>query len=1486
MADKDSGNPDRARRQNSRGEDEVRTVDAPIDLDSEVLAHLYVLCEQFDTHVRAFADNTSQATRQQLVDDLRRIRNDVVVLEKTATEFVINELLSFLDVDAAHRAGDDELKRVLGNAAPQLLQHIRSIQQNLTQDNALALLSTVNDCRASKDEMLLSDVLMLAAGVEMPATHFTSVSDTEWIEQRKQWVEYASTYHATLGQRLLHWWKEGRAGAVAPLRRQLDRFSEACDAHSHLRTLVPLFTAASVVAQAVSDKRLLDGPALRSLFAQLERNVHRCALVASPEDLLPEDLLRNFLYYVAQIETDSEPAATLRRRFRLDRVRLVANATQPSQTSTIGVEYHLINAIRSGITQETKPLRAWLDSPEEHDKQPNVVRLRVRMGQLESVFTLIGARQALSFLKLVVQQLQALGKGDTGSELRATLADALLHMDAELDHRARQSVVRNRQVDTAQVSASDIYIDFATDACLREARSEIQSVADRLMSLLSTQSLDALTCATLVGKLGQVDAALQILPLPEVSPLFDRLSRVVQTLSLQPELFTSATRTTNAVADASDSIPVASLFSSLIVAFDDYLACVLQPEPPAATFLTDAEELLEQLQYKLGMEQDMEGMPHERASDLLSLPDSGSMTLDVEDDVLELALDDEHHTLDTTLQFVFQHECLGHLESLDESIRFALLPVVDGENDVRLPNEKMLRALHTLTGSAQTIGAIDVVSIVQPLQRAALSLHREGRFFDASESRAIGDILKALRLIFEALVNDEPFDGLLQDTKYKLDTLLSQTVTGFNEGALGSAAPLSIGSQITSLEHVFIEEATEVLERLRGVLRNDQPLTEQSVNEAMALLHTLKGSARMAGKPSMSECAHELEAQVQLMGPSEDPLETFKVGYGNLQRQLMHITANLAADSSLRTSDNLNDAIAYPDVAPAGSPVSDALLDYATDLTVSQASVSDELARLRKVCQQVEANMLRWQSASRELKSSVSDKDLSVFVDMMTDMETARSSLRGALRKAEREHQQASRVGANLHQSLVRSRLVRLSDIVSRLADTVEDTASVCGVSVRFELTGGELMLDKGMFRLLVGPLEHLARNAVVHGIEPVEQRVAHDKPSEGLISLTATMDGADLVLRFADDGRGIDKEALNALLQERGKDVIDTDKELQKLLFSAGFSSIGKADAIAGHGLGLSAVEAAVKQLDGDVRLDATMSHGVSITLRIPQRMIISQIVLVKDGERLFGIPVAHVKWVNVESNSHGSSPIKLPQDMQEVSLRRFLGESSGESDHHDLDQAMRTSDAHASGVVLDIHDRLLSIQVEQVIGYREVVAQPLGAQLASLGRFSAGSVLPAGQQVLILDLLSLSASLNNQPRIAAESGNVDYRPMALVVDDSPMTNSTLPTMLIKKGLAVETCEDGPAALASLARQLPSVMILDLDSLGLDGFGIIRRVVKDFALHAPPIIAVSELDDKDRQAKAMKLGAAACLVKPFDQEALHTVLLDAGLRLPDLTIA
>lgn len=1561
------------------------------DFSHEALAHLQVQSDAFGLHVQVFLDIRDEASRAQLQDDLQRFRNTLVLLDKSAAVYVAEELIQLLDTDAAgNLSNQTELARVLVQAADQLSGHVALLQQDGNLDSALPLLPLVNDSRACREESLLSEMVVLAAGIEVPSAKAASVTDKDWQEHRDGWVGYTSKRHAKLAQRLLKWWRAEDSESAHALSAELRNFEQFCQNHDYLDVLVPLFQSAALVATAVAVEDLRDGPALRSLYAQLERHVHRSALVVLPEDLLPADLLRNYLYYVGQIESTSRVALELRRRFRLDRIRQASRANTGNSTPTIGVGYHLAIAIRQSVSEETETLRSWLDQAPTLADHPKIVRLRVRLTQLEPVLTLMGAPEALACLRGINSDLNSIeGEQADSGELRLNLAESLLKLDLLLDKSARHSVMHSAdQADRSDISGEDVFIDMAIDACLREARIRLEQIGQSLEKILVAGPLPAGQCQQLSGQLGVVEQALQVLPLPEVTPLLRGLIDVLTQLQLSGRGLSNPG--SNQSTEPGRQLGVAQQeIATLLVSLDYYLGCVLQPQSAAGQLLQDAFDALVRARSSLsepgvgkqspvtgthGENQIVALLPHMDAIgaalaayrsardtrsvqsiraaldafveqtnmdsvaqlsrlafaakswftqttadslqglgddelalldevhavipqvidqhlggsdeirgfeelleqleqigsgaapselDDLQLHDIGNLTLNVDDALLsDPSEQSPNHALDNTLIHVFYHECLSHLEALDESVRSSLQPRADASQ--RLPTEQMLRALHTLTGSAQTVDAPAIVAIVQPLQRAALAKQRLGNFFDATETRYIGDLVMALRARLDSLATGESVAQSVKAIEQRIGELLATSISGSNAKDSG----FGIASNVRSLDHVFAEESDELLERLRTLIQSDE-FAQTDANNALALLHTLKGSARMAGRVAIADQAHALESQVLESDGTKAQRAALSSGFTQIQALVME------GASTPSMSDTESDESSSPISAQAPNSLMvsetafDTLLDLATDVTVNQARLSDELARLREVYQDIESTALRW----RELPYSSGMPSSPEVSEMLADLEAARAVMRTALRQAEREQQQASRASSGLQQSLIRTRLVRIDEVRERLVQIVEDAATQIGCSAELDLEGGEVTLDRALFRQLTASLEHLARNAIVHGIEPSGERVAAGKSTIGKLSLSASVDGTDLVVCFSDDGRGIERDALSALLTSRGGSAIDSQEALQSVLFKSGFSSIEKPTALAGHGLGLSAVQAAVEQMGGQVQLSSTPGRGTQVNLRLPQRIVVNQVVLVDSHGVLFAIPVHYVEAVRIAGAASQS-----PDRYRRMPLSQLLAQRP-------VTGSINPARSRPT-VLVSAAGESLALEIDRVIGYRELVTQALGPQMSALQRFSGGSVLSDGRQVMILDLNRIVESQNIHKPTLAIPAKASLRPVALIVDDSLTMRVAADTILQQCGIATRLSRDGVEALESMSTALPNLIVLDIEMPRLDGRDFLKRIKEKYGAACPPVIVVSSRDDVLSQERMMALGAIRFLAKPYTEGQLQEAVEAAGLRLPDLTIA
>jgi len=656
----------------------------------------------------------------------------------------------------------------------------------------------------------------------------------------------------------------------------------------------------------------------------------------------------------------------------------------------------------------------------------------------------------------------------------------------------------------------------------------------------------------------------------------------------------------------------------------------------------------------------------------------------------------------------------------------------------------------------------------------------------------------------------------------------------------------------------------------------------QDTNDALTVLHTLKGSARMAGRTAIAEHAHSLESEVQQLADSGAQTKALHAGYSVLNQLLTQAGVQSGNSDDRPLSQTERVGITSTDSSLVSDTAFDTLLDLATDVTVNQARLSDELARLREVYQDIENISSRFS----ELPQADASKSATEVKEILADLEATRSVMRQSLRQAEREQQQASRASAGLQQNLIHTRLVRVDELFDRLSQTVSDTAESTGRIARLRIEGGEVTLDRSLYRQLLAPLQHLARNAVVHGIEMPEERAQSGKPASGELLLSASVDGTDLVLRFSDDGRGIERETLSQKLRERGEVAPSSHAELQKMLFQSGFSTVENPSALAGHGLGLSAVRSAVEHLGGRIQLATESGTGTRLTLRLPQRIVVNQAVLVESAGVLFALPVNFVDAVRVGSvtpplgdgSATASATASIPERYRRLSLSALV--SQGATRHK------TSTKQQLSAVLVSASGVSVALEVEKVIGYREMVTQALGPQLASLQRYTGGSVLSDGRQVLILDLPRILENVDTEMYQGVKPARESLRPVALIVDDSLTMRVAADSILQQIGIATRLTRDGVEALDSLASGLPNLILLDLEMPRLDGKTFLKRAKDEYGDACPPVIVISSRDHPENREQLMKMGATRFLTKPYTQSQLQEAVGAAGLRLPDITIA
>jgi len=334
-----------------------------------------------------------------------------------------------------------------------------------------------------------------------------------------------------------------------------------------------------------------------------------------------------------------------------------------------------------------------------------------------------------------------------------------------------------------------------------------------------------------------------------------------------------------------------------------------------------------------------------------------------------------------------------------------------------------------------------------------------------------------------------------------------------------------------------------------------------------------------------------------------------------------------------------------------------------------------------------------------------------------------------------------TRVLDELHKCVLKIRMVPVEQLFRRFPRVVRDVAKQCGKDVALQVTGQNTDLDKGILDSLAEPLMHLVRNAVDHGIDPVDERVAAGKPARGTVFLNAFHQGAQVVIEVRDDGRGMDTNKLRALAVEKAilkQNEAErlSEQEVLNLIFEPGFSTAAAVTEVSGRGVGMDVVRSAMGKLKGTVHVSTQLGKGTSIQLRAPLTLASIQTLLFRVGGRLFAVPLSSV----VEITRIREEEIHMVDQREILRLRDQLLTlvRLNRLDHIHAVAASPASPTKKTRfvIVIGAAEKRFGLLVDSLVGEEELVIKALPSDIVSSDLVSGASILGDGTVVLILNV------------------------------------------------------------------------------------------------------------------------------------------------------
>jgi chemosensory pili system protein ChpA (sensor histidine kinase/response regulator) len=452
---------------------------------------------------------------------------------------------------------------------------------------------------------------------------------------------------------------------------------------------------------------------------------------------------------------------------------------------------------------------------------------------------------------------------------------------------------------------------------------------------------------------------------------------------------------------------------------------------------------------------------------------------------------------------------------------------------------------------------------------------------------------------------------------------------------------------------------------------------------------------------------------------------------------------------------------------------------------------------------------------------------------------------------------------------------------VPRLTRLVRQIAQEAGKNTELVVEGASGELDRQVLDKMLPPFEHMLRNAVVHGMETTAQRQKANKPATGRITIRLHREGSEMIIDVADDGKGLDVDAIRRKAYELDMlkpDSKVTDEEIMELILTPGFTTASKITQSAGRGVGMDVVANEVKKLGGSLRISSVTGQGTNFTVRLPFTLAITQALIVRTGDEVYALPLPSVEGVariprgELENLLSQSEPSY--QYGEETYKFRHLGMYLGGQA-----ATLPQDEPYVPVILVRAGEYSAALLTDEMISSRELVVKSVGPQLASIRGIAGATILGDGRIVLILDVAALVRT--GAPVVELKNAAptpADDRPLALVVDDSITVRRVTERFLQRHGMRVVTARDGLDAISVISDHKPDIILLDIEMPRMDGYEFASHVRNDARVSDVPIIMVtSRVGDKHR-ARAIELGVNDYLGKPFQDSAL----LDAIQRLLD----
>lgn len=746
------------------------------------------------------------------------------------------------------------------------------------------------------------------------------------------------------------------------------------------------------------------------------------------------------------------------------------------------------------------------------------------------------------------------------------------------------------------------------------------------------------------------------------------------------------------------------------------------------------------------------------------------------------------------------------------------------------PIDEARRVAHTLKGDANTVGIRGLANLTHALEDILIALAKRPDLLDDACADLLTSASDCVEEISDHLLGRGPAPDNVLD-------IYQQVLDAANALADGAQTPQ------TSLQREHADVGIDVDADVDAVAPAPPPIPSTATAATPApALRTVESGMAASGIQSLNVPSALLDELQRLAGETlvtSRQIDQQLEGLGTIhrdQRQGVRQTHELMG--------RLDDLVAL-----RGAALQSTAQKAGADLDPLEIDQYNELHVI-----------------SRQLLEAHADSG--EFMRRIDRIMNALSDLRS-------EQEQLNR---DLQRTILRTRTVPFGQIAQRLQRIVRQTAKQVFKSIQLDIVGEEIPVDAELLERIVEPLAHLLRNAIDHGIEPPETRLAAGKPETGRIVLRVGLQGDAATIELQDDGRGLDLDAIRARGIAAGlieaEQPVD-ERLLTRLILLPGFSTRSSASEVSGRGIGMDVVNQRIAALRGTLALSSEAGRGMRVLMRLPVTQTLANVIVVRGQRQVSAVVAASVERVVSFAAGEcryedGRLSVALPEGtLPALPIEAFYGDSA--------DVAMWLG----GGIGLAVRDadgRPSVVLVRSVDEVRSVVVKPLGAYLPPIPAVRGITQLGDGGLAPVIDLDVLLQSSHDRRFDTAGLSLTTAAAVTRVVvaDDSLSVRRALEQLMQDAGFEVATARDGFEALAQVQAKPTHALLVDLEMPRMNGLEVARNLRNHTETRDLPVVMITSRATDKHQAMAEQAGVTRLLGKPFSEDTL--VALVRGL--------